>query len=271
MHRTNWTRGFSEWLGSGLDEHFEEDEAPRICLHFALCLHSALRSCHGRCRARSISKHLEATAGHDECSPWTRWMGASVQTDSFTPQILIHSYPIERLLGIFHLSSSFIIIYHHLSHGAHAFTSISSGSKAFPKNWRSLWEAFATLNLCTLQLTSGFSLWDLCSKAGTMILDTEFVSLDWGRRQTRDSFRQGTWSTFEYIWVHEHLGYLVAYNFGNSTFCFNDIAVPCHESNGTISVTSACHCCPGSLRGLWTYHQDWDSIEWYSGWKPMDA
>ena len=28
----HWTRGFSEWLGSGLDEHFEEDEAPQITL-----------------------------------------------------------------------------------------------------------------------------------------------------------------------------------------------------------------------------------------------
>ena len=88
-----------------------------------------------------------------------------------------------------------------------------------------------------------------------------------GKQETASGKEHGVHlSTFEYMntWDTWFL-----YNFG-STFCFNDIAVPCHESNGTISVTSACHC-PGSLRGLWTYHQDWDSIEWYSGWKPMDA
>ena len=164
----------------------------------------------------SSSKHLEATAGHDECSPWTRWMGASVQTDSFTPQILIHSYPIERLLGIFHLSS-FIIIYHHLSSFIIIYHIVitwctcfhlylfwfQSLSKELEKSLRSL-RYFKLVHPTTHQwiqslrpLQQGWH-YDI----GHRVCVTGL-----GQKANK---RQLQASNMEYIWVHEHLGYLVA-------------------------------------------------------------
>ena len=67
--------------------------------------------------------------------------------------------------------------------------------QSLPKNWRSLWEAFATLNLCTLQVTTGFSLWDLWQgwhyDIGHRVCVTGL-----GQKANKRQLQAGTWSTW---------------------------------------------------------------------------